>query len=498
MTEGSTAGQLVVRGGSINGVSYDAIASSATCQILGAGAGIAANIAVASAITGQIWGVVGGAGGLLAANALAAANGCFPANPGEGPGGNGIAGGQCMETEGCGLVLIRRGGEGGTYVQVKKLISSVASGTYPNGTPKCTTTWIDCSGETVTDDEAQEDLWPIVTQVLDGDNCVGDPSPDPGPGPGLPDPVPVPDPDGGPCTYVTQLKDAYINAAGGMSILYETCATGPGCEGCSTFWYHGPGNTQPAPPEPIPGPDGEPLPQPDPEGGGGNCPDPCPEPEKCKWEPCEPPEAEITARQFLFNSACGENPDGSNAQVTYALPGAADLKSCFDALAEQNAQIMQMLQQHLLWKTPTCPEETPELEGDFRTISFRSNETSPYGKSRLRKRLRYRSVSGIGLGELVDYWKDFTFTGGSVRVRHVGSSWGTVEVWAITEAEGKRVILHAAGEAGVDPNQVGRWSTRRSDSSRLGVSLPMSVDTTGGYYWITERDGSDGRPIVAT
>ena len=498
MTEGSTAGQLVVRGGSINGVSYDAIASSATCQILGAGAGIAASIAVGSAITGQIWGVVGGGAGLLAANALAAANGCFPVNPDQGPGGDGIAGGQCMETEGCNLILERRGGESTYTGPVRKLISSVASGTYPNGTPKCTTTWIDCTGETVTDDEAQEDLWPIVTVVEDGGVCVGDPSPDPGPGPGLPDPVPVPDPDGGPCTYVTQMKDAYINAAGGMSILYETCATGPGCSGCSTFWYHGPGNTQPAPPEPIPGPDGEPLPQPDPEGGGGKCPDPCPEPEKCKWEPCEPPEAEITARQFLFTSACGENPDGSYAQASYVLPGASDLKSCFDALAGQNAQIMRMLQQHLLWKTPTCPEETPELEGDFRTISFRSYETSPYGKSRLRKRLRYRSLSGIGLGELVDYWKDFTFTGGPVRVRHTGSSWGTVEVWAITEAEGKRVILHAAREAGVDPDQVGRWSTRRSDSARLGVSLPMRVDTTGGYYWITERDGSDGRPIVAS
>jgi hypothetical protein len=25
----------------------------------------------------------------------------------------------------------------------------------------------------------------------------------------------------------------------------------------------------------------------------------------------------------------------------------------------------------------------------------------------------------------------------------------------------------------------------------------MRVDTTGGYYWITARDGSNGRPLVA-
>ena len=498
MTEESTAGQLVVRGGSINGVSYDAIASSATCQMLGAGAGIAAGIAVNSALTGQIWGVVGGGAGLLAANALAAANGCFPVNPDPGPGsgGNGIGEGQCMETDGCFLVLERRGGESTYTGPVKKLISSVASGTFPNGTPKCTTTWIDCSGETVSDDEAIDDLWPIATTIQDGGTCVGEPSGPPS-NP-LPDPVPVPDPDGGPCTFNTQLIDSYINAAGGMSILYETCATGPGCSGCSRFWYHGPGNTQPAPPEPIPGPDGEPLPQPNPEGPGGNCPDPCPEPEPCRFEPCEPPSAEITARNFLFRSPCGENADGTQQTVQYQLQGASELKDCFQALAGQNATIMTMLQQHLNWKTPTCDNETPELEGEFRTISFRSDETSPYGKSRLRKRLRYRSLSGIGLGELVDYWKDFTWQSGPICVKHTGSSWGSPQVWASSEAEGKRVLLHAAGEAGVDPNQVGRWLIGRSDSSRIGVSLQMRVDKTGGYWWITERDGSDGRPIVAT
>lgn len=494
MTEGSKAGPIVNPYAGINGVPYDAIAGSATCQILGAGAGISASIAVGSALTGQIWGVVGGAAGLLAANGLAAANGCFPVNPDPGPsqGGGGIAPGQCMETDGCYLLLLRVGGKFGQYTTVQKLLSSVRSGTYPNGTPKVTTRWIDCDGVEISDDEAEEDLWPITTEVQPGGTCIGDPSPvNP---PELPTPVPVPDPDGGPCVYETQLIDSYINAAGGMSILYETCATGEGCSGCSRFWYHGPGNVQPAPPQPIPGPDGNPLPQPNPEGGSPDCPDPC---EPCKWEPCLPPEAGITPQAVNFTSACGEGPDGQILTQTYQLPGAATLKDSFEALSQQNAQIMAMIQQHLLWKTPTCPEETPELQGEFRTISFRSDETSPYGKSRLRKRLRYRSMSGNDLGQLVDYWKDFTFVGGPYRVRWSGGTWGTVEVWASTEAEGKRVIQHAAGEAGFDPFETGRWSVRLSGSTRLGVSLPMKIDTTGGFYWITARDGSDGRPIVA-
>ena len=281
-----------------------------------------------------------------------------------------------------------------------------------------------------------------------------------------------------------------------MSILYEICPSGPGCAttACNRIWYHGPGQWQPAPPEPIPGPDDEPLPPVNPR----NPRDPILEEiKKCACGPSQPPEAKIEPREFLFTSACGENDDGSVANIQYQLAGATEFADCFNALASQNYEIMRMLQQHLQWKTPICPPETPELEGEFRTISFRSDETSPYGKSRLRKRLRYRSVSGIGLGELVDHWRDFTFEAGPVCVKHTGSPWGSPQVWAATEAEGKRVLLHAAGEAGVDPNQVGRWLIGSSDSSRIGVSGTMRVDTTGGYYWITERDGSNGRPIVA-
>ena len=168
------------------------------------------------------------------------------------------------------------------------------------------------------------------------------------------------------------------------------------------------------------------------------------------------------------------------------------------AVLDRLDAISNQLSQHLAWKTPICGDDPVEVEGEWRKISFRSDEVSPYGKSRLRKYLRYRSVSGIGLGELVDHWKAFTWTSGATRVRHSGASWGTVEVWASSLDEGKRVIQHAAREAGVDTAQAGRWSDRVSGSTRLGVSLLMRVDTKGGYYWITMRDGSDNRPIVAT
>ena len=159
--------------------------------------------------------------------------------------------------------------------------------------------------------------------------------------------------------------------------------------------------------------------------------------------------------------------------------------------------IDQMLQQHLAWKTPTCKTRiTPQ--GDWRTISFISDEVSPYGKSRLRKRFRYRSLSGVGLSGVIDHWKDFVWQAGPVCVQHAGSSWGTPQCWAASVDEGKRVIRHAAGEAGIDPDQDGRWVISGSDSARVGVPGTMRVNRKGGYYWITARDGSEGRPLVGT
>lgn len=201
---------------------------------------------------------------------------------------------------------------------------------------------------------------------------------------------------------------------------------------------------------------------------------------------------QLDPASFTLVAPCNETEDGQPETFTVEFPK-QDYQSRMEAWQIASAQL---LQQHLDWKTPIC-RDRPKLEGNWRTISFRSTQSSPYGKSCIRKRFRYRSLSGIGLGELVDYWKDFTWTTGPVCVTHKGHSWGTPQVWASTADEGKRVIQHAAGEAGFDANQVGQWGISNSSSSRYGVSLPVKVDTTGGYYWITDRDGSDGRPIVA-
>jgi hypothetical protein len=185
--------------------------------------------------------------------------------------------------------------------------------------------------------------------------------------------------------------------------------------------------------------------------------------------------------------AGGEPISQSVTEVIPALNSTEAILSRLDALVP-------LLQGQKDFKQPVCRPEKPA--GDIRTISFRSEEVSPAGKSCLRKRLRYRSISGIGLDGLIDHWKDFSFQAGPVLVRNVGSTLGTIKCWANSVDEGKRVLLHAFAEAGVDANQTGRWEISGSTSTRLGMPGTMNVDITGGYYWITARDGSDNRPIV--
>jgi hypothetical protein len=195
---------------------------------------------------------------------------------------------------------------------------------------------------------------------------------------------------------------------------------------------------------------------------------------------------------FTLVAPCNKDEEGNPSTYTVEFPS----QSYSTRMLAWQVASADLLQQHLNWKTPTCNEQ-PEPEGEFRTIHFRSASASPNSNSRLRKLFRYRSTSGLGLDEVTEYWKDFTWESGPYRVRHNGSTWGSLEVWAASEDEGKRVIRHAGGEAGIDPDQVGRWSTRRSNSSRLGLSDTMSVHESRGYYMIKIRDGSDGPAFVA-
>ena len=191
-----------------------------------------------------------------------------------------------------------------------------------------------------------------------------------------------------------------------------------------------------------------------------------------------------------------ECPEGDDEceepKLTIETPG-GDYRD--ETLARLDA-VAEMLQPLKSWKQPICSVEKPKLEGDWRTISFISDERTLAGDRYLSKRFRYRSQSGTDLAGLVDHWKDFTWDAGPVCVIHSGHSWGSPQVWAASIDEGKRVIQHAGREAGVDPDQVGKWVISGSRNPRFGLPGKMRVNTKGGFYWITERLGSSARPLV--
>jgi hypothetical protein len=114
----------------------------------------------------------------------------------------------------------------------------------------------------------------------------------------------------------------------------------------------------------------------------------------------------------------------------------------------------------------------------------------------VRKILSYRDESGTTQEATVAHWIDFRWTTGPVIVASVGDH-GTVQVWAISAAEGKRVIRHAAAIAGFDPDdpEKAEWIITESDNPRYGRSAEVGVKIRAGVPYVTKRDGPSGAPL---
>ena len=497
---------------------WDRVAKAALCQTLG---DLGSGLGQTAAWTLGTAPFTGGAtvkpglvmlGGAGAAN-LVYSYGCSndPANPA--PPWLPSANITCGEVTGCGYVEISLDGTnwvwGAPYYDCQKIVATYKApvANDPTGTDFWQVEWIDCGGNTRSSNTGWS-TGELYARIVPnpGSECVGGDSPivaNPGPY----EPIEITDVDTN-CTSIVQIEGFVNEGSDRVGALVKVIqkeeavrASGGrigGCNWAPTYVYLPPGGggggeppvNFPVPDDQPPNPDGKPL-----------------------WlDLLEAALAgatgaivadalneffaeEYPSTVYRLTSVCEKNAAGE--PISQAVEEIIPQAKQFDAVISRLDALVPLLQGQKDFKQPICDKEAPTLEGDFRTISFRSDETSPYGKSRLRKRFRYRSVSGNDLGAVVDHWKDFSFEGGPYRVRWIGSTWRTPEVWAASEAEGKRVIQHAAAEAGFSPLEAGRWSTRVSSSGRLGVPSSLRVDTTNGYYWITARDGSDERPIVA-
>lgn len=169
-----------------------------------------------------------------------------------------------------------------------------------------------------------------------------------------------------------------------------------------------------------------------------------------------------------------------------------------DASIARLDAIAEMLQPLKTWKQPICETKIPQ-EGNWRTIQFKSDEEMPSGRRYLTKTFRYRSKGSQLLENVVNHWKDFVWEAGPVCVINKGLWWGVPQVWAASEAEGKRVIQHAAAEAGISLEK-SEWVISSSKNPRYGNTGTMRVriyrNAQCMWYGITNRDNSDARPLV--
>ena len=343
--------------------------------------------------------------------------------------------------------------------------------------------YIDCNG-------AQQTLRPNAPGPKDREyslstsNCIGNkPSEQPVHSPGEPIAPPQTHTDENGCNWTIQATDAYVDDYGGWHTYYVITADNDACGGPFAYWSSGdeppqwvplpPGTDPPVDPVP-PGP--TPAPEPSP------CPDPCPD---------IPPPHELGAKTYELTGVCEAVEEGQ-PQPSFKYPVSGGRYE--EVLSSKLDSLALMIQQHLALKTPTC-NGRPKLEGDWVTAQWISDEASSDSPLRLRKRTRYRSKSGRSDSELAEYFSSFAWEAGPVCVIHKGTWWGTPQVWARDADEGKRVLRHLAGEAGIDPDQNGEWEVSGSRHPRVGRRGTMRLRTIEGFPWVSSRDGSDMLPM---
>lgn len=111
------------------------------------------------------------------------------------------------------------------------------------------------------------------------------------------------------------------------------------------------------------------------------------------------------------------------------------------------------------------------------------------------KRLTYRDQGGATLEQHAAHWEGFEFTSGPVVVSLWGR-WGKPQVWASSEAEGKRVLLHAASIASYDPSAdpTAKWAIQDGSARGTANGLTYGVRQLRWGPAISKRDGPAGAP----
>ena len=88
--------------------------------------------------------------------------------------------------------------------------------------------------------------------------------------------------------------------------------------------------------------------------------------------------------------------------------------------------------------------------------------------------------------DLADWWAGFEFVTGPVMTFWKLDGVATLEVWAISEAEGKGVIAHALAHMGLDPD-LGEFRSTHVKNKRFGRSVTVRASM------VSARPSSSGK-----
>jgi hypothetical protein len=197
---------------------------------------------------------------------------------------------------------------------------------------------------------------------------------------------------------------------------------------------------------------------------------------------------------YRLISVCEKNAQGEpiSQSVEEIIPAASPL----DAIVARIDALVPLVQGLKDFKQPTCsetPTPSPLLQ-DPVSINWISDGFSPESGRRVKKLFRYFDESGASLLDTTIHWKDFVWNAGPFMVSCNGTTLGKPQVWAASNAEGRRVIEHAAAITGCDMSKV-EWVYGTSRSPRYGMPGVMRVHRNEkGVLGITKRDGPNGLP----
>lgn len=117
--------------------------------------------------------------------------------------------------------------------------------------------------------------------------------------------------------------------------------------------------------------------------------------------------------------------------------------------------------------------------------------TSSY--RRRMKRISYRDLGNTSQAGHQSHWAGFEWNAGNVVVAYVGDH-GCIQVWALSEIEGRRVIEHACAIAQIplEGAGAGEWIVSEGTGGRNGRPGRFGVVQVGEYTVVTKRPGPDG------